>query len=277
MTSPICDLHCHSTYSDGVFNKTDLLNLACERGLNAISITDHDTFDAHTDGITHEKLIQIPGVEISCLQDGELVHILAYSFRTDDADLHALCLHNQQARDARNSNLYTVLAEKGVKLTEEEVRSTCNNPERIGRAHIARTLVARGDAGSLSEAFFRYLGDEDGCGAYIDLDTALAAIKMAGGFSVIAHPHLIRNKRLIPTLLRKPFDGLEAYYAKMQRHQIKPWLALAEGRGFFVTGGSDFHGPNPRGVELGSSWCPEETFKRLYERHLHHVSAKAQD
>ncbi|MFH2055793.1 MAG: PHP domain-containing protein, partial [bacterium] len=40
------DLHLHTNYSDGRATPAEAVLLARERGLSAISITDHDTFAA---------------------------------------------------------------------------------------------------------------------------------------------------------------------------------------------------------------------------------------
>ena len=41
--SLFCDLHNHSTFSDGTDTPTALVALAEERGLGAIALTDHNT------------------------------------------------------------------------------------------------------------------------------------------------------------------------------------------------------------------------------------------
>ena len=43
------DLHCHSTCSDGTSTPIELLELAKEKELSALAITDHDTLNAYTD------------------------------------------------------------------------------------------------------------------------------------------------------------------------------------------------------------------------------------
>ena len=47
----LVDLHTHSTASDGQYTPTELVELAKQHGLEAISITDHDTVDG-TEGHT---------------------------------------------------------------------------------------------------------------------------------------------------------------------------------------------------------------------------------
>ena len=73
------DLHLHTTESDGTWTPEQLVGQACQIGLGAIAITDHDT----TAGIeaaqrnAPQQLQVIPGIELSCVaEDGEEVHIV---------------------------------------------------------------------------------------------------------------------------------------------------------------------------------------------------------
>jgi len=49
------DLHLHSTFSDGTFAPEALVRMAKEIGLEAISITDHDTVDGTGEAVTAGK------------------------------------------------------------------------------------------------------------------------------------------------------------------------------------------------------------------------------
>ena len=75
------DLHIHTNRSDGIFEPTAVLDLAKQRGLDCISLTDHDTMVDTDKIIEHAKKIGIGylvGVELSCVSSGE-VHILGYN------------------------------------------------------------------------------------------------------------------------------------------------------------------------------------------------------
>lgn len=39
------DLHTHSVYSDGTYTPAEIVNYAKEKGVSAVSLTDHDTID----------------------------------------------------------------------------------------------------------------------------------------------------------------------------------------------------------------------------------------
>lgn len=64
----ICDLHTHSTASDGQYTPTQLVQMAAAQNLDALAITDRDTIDGLSEAIqAGEKfgLRVIPGIELS--------------------------------------------------------------------------------------------------------------------------------------------------------------------------------------------------------------------
>ena len=78
--SSVADLHLHTTYSDRELTPKDLIDLAVERGLKTIAVTDHNTTDGLTEAQAaaenHSDLEVIPRVELTTSTDG--VHILGY-------------------------------------------------------------------------------------------------------------------------------------------------------------------------------------------------------
>ena len=79
------DLHLHTTFSDGVLNPKDLVNLCYKNGLKYISITDHDCIDGIQESIDVSKSIGkidvIPGIELSTQNE---MHILGYYVDYED-------------------------------------------------------------------------------------------------------------------------------------------------------------------------------------------------
>ncbi|MDO4534512.1 MAG: PHP domain-containing protein [Clostridium perfringens] len=79
------DFHIHSIASDGNLDSLGIIKLAKEKGLDIISITDHNTMDSVHEAIKFGKkygVCVIPGVEISSMYNGDHVHILCY-FKED--------------------------------------------------------------------------------------------------------------------------------------------------------------------------------------------------
>ena len=53
------DLHCHTNLSDGTLTPDQLLDLAVERDIKMLSITDHDTLDAYSEITSFPPSIEI--------------------------------------------------------------------------------------------------------------------------------------------------------------------------------------------------------------------------
>ena len=81
-----CDLHTHSTASDGRYSPSEVVKKAFERGVKYLALTDHDTVSGIEEANAEAEKLDIhfiPGVELSTTSKGETVHILGY-FKGDD-------------------------------------------------------------------------------------------------------------------------------------------------------------------------------------------------
>jgi predicted metal-dependent phosphoesterase TrpH len=80
----ICDLHCHTTLSDGSLGIEEIISQAQKTNIECISITDHDTMASFSRadvlGARHGVKI-LHGVELSAWDKsrGAKVHILCYA------------------------------------------------------------------------------------------------------------------------------------------------------------------------------------------------------
>lgn len=268
------DLHCHSNCSDGTFSPSELVKHAHNLGLQGLSITDHDTIDAYREALPVAQYLNLPllsGVEFSAHSAQTNVHILAYGFDLASEAIKKFCEQHKQRRITRNQLIITQLAAKGMPLSEESIiKLTSQGSFSIGRPHIAQALMQQGYVKSIQEAFQLYLADDKPCfvnGQTFSIEETLDLIHKVRGFAIIAHPHLIDNPKAIKTLLSYPFDGIEVYYGRLPLSFHERWLKIAEGLGWMVTGGSDFHGAIKPNLPLGSSWVNQECFEKLYERH----------
>ena len=76
------DLHIHSDKSsDGDFSPSQVVLLAKEEGLRAISVTDHDSVAAYPEALNIGERIGvevIPGVELTTLFENREFHLLLY-------------------------------------------------------------------------------------------------------------------------------------------------------------------------------------------------------
>lgn len=75
------DLHIHSTASDGALSPEEIIILSKSRGIDTISIADHNSVagidEASNAGILYDISV-IPAVELSTSFNGESIHILGY-------------------------------------------------------------------------------------------------------------------------------------------------------------------------------------------------------
>lgn len=266
------DLHCHTTCSDGTFSPAEIIALAKQKGLQGLSITDHDTINAYTEAVPlaqAEDILLLSGVEFSAMHQDISVHILGYSFRLDSSIIRDFCQKHNERRIDRNRVILKLLAAQNIDISEADLHEHPEIKQSIGRPHIALAMVRKGYVVSIQDAFNRYLGDKKACyypGESFSIEETLDTIHQANGLAMIAHPHLLDNPKILRDLLEMPFDGLEGYYARFNMDQQKRWLKIADHRGWMVTGGSDFHGAIKPSSSLGSSWVDLSLFTPLYER-----------
>ena len=81
-----CDLHTHSSFSDGTCAPAELIRLAEEVGLGAVALCDHNTvaglpeFLKAAEGSSVEA---VPGIEFSTDYEGKELHILALFVKSE--------------------------------------------------------------------------------------------------------------------------------------------------------------------------------------------------
>ena len=263
------DLHCHSICSDGTYTPMELLALAHEKKLSALSITDHDTLEAYSPALFAEAkklLISLfVGAEFSARYCNDNVHILGYGMEKTP-EILAFCRRHYERRVTRNQKILSLLTAHSFPISEEELL-TENTGKVIGRPHIANIMVAKGYVRTVQEAFNRFLGEGRCCfdfGPIITVEETIAAIHKAKGKAFIAHPHLLPRSSLAEELLSFDFDGIECYYALLPFWREKKWIDFAKKRGKLISGGSDFHGTAKPHISLGCSWVGKKEVESIF-------------
>ncbi len=264
------DLHCHSNASDGSCTPLEILHLAKEKGLSGLSITDHDTIQAYTPELfevaKNLDIQLITGVEFSCRHKEVNVHILGYNFSLESEALNALCDRHAMRRKKRNLEILGKLTRFGMPIREEELYQLGHEKRVIGRPHIAEIMLKKGYVSNFKEAFNRYIGDLRPCyspGPIFPPEETLVTLHQAGGKAFIAHPHIIKRRKIIRDLLAMDFDGLEGYYSLLPTTFEKKWIDTANEKNWLISGGSDFHGDLKPQVYLGCSWVDKEKFDKI--------------
>ena len=261
------DLHSHTTESDGTYSPAELVAAAVEVRLEALAITDHDTFAGYEQALPlarEAKLRLICGIELSTKMQlngaRRTVHLLGYFLDGEPAATFCDWLKNMQAsRRDRNRRLAQKLQSMGMDIRIEEVESLGRT--MAGRPHFARLMVSKGYVPHYRAAFDLYL--DESASAYVEreeptLEEGIRLIGDAGGISSIAHPVRLSVKdraeeeQLISTMANRGLDAVEAYHSDHDAADTERYLGLAEKYNLHVTGGSDFHGENKPNVRLGT-------------------------
>ena len=258
----LIDLHVHSDCSDGTCTPEELVELAKQKGLTAFALTDHDT----TEGVARARHASegteacvIPGIEFSTSYEKRDVHVLGLGIDPEDEYFQENLDRFRNSRDRRNEEMIRKMQEHGISITQEEVEKLFPDAV-ITRAHFARFLVEKKFVGSTNEAFDRYLGDRACCFVPREKVTPFQAVRLIkenGGYAVLAHPLIYgfskgKLEELVREMKKAGADGIEAIYSQNRWNDEGEMRALAKRHGLKITGGSDFHGSNKPGIEMGT-------------------------
>jgi predicted metal-dependent phosphoesterase TrpH len=250
------DLHMHTTASDGTFKPRRLVKRAVKKGLRVIAITDHDTTSGLAEALEEASrwsLDIIPGIEINTEFRGKEAHILGYFIDVGHAPLVERLEQVRTSRQTRVARMLERLRGCGVELTADDV-ARYGKGDSIGRPHVAQALVAKKHASNIADAFERWLGrDRPG---YVPRESvataeAIAMIRAAGGVPVLAHPIYLQSDELIEELIGAGLRGLEVRYPTHTPVHRDRFARMAEAHGLGITGGSDFHGPQIKRIDVG--------------------------
>lgn len=264
------DLHLHSTASDGTRSPFELIELAAERNLSIIAITDHDTFDGISHGMEAADsmgITMIPGVELSVdlEEKGLSAHLLGYFPGSDpeklisrSTPLGKAITFIQAGRERRNPRILEKLSHIGIHVDIDSLKLIAGG-DVIGRPHIAEALIAGGYVGNFREAFDRYLAK--GKLAYVDRDRlpvheAVRLIADADGLPVMAHPGYIQMepnelKLFFCRMKEYGLAGIEVYYPSHSTSFTGLLKEFASRYELVLTGGTDYHGRKQDAVPLG--------------------------
>ena len=143
---PHYDLHCHSTYSDGLLPPAAVVARAAARGVDVLALTDHD----EVGGIAEARaaaadagITLVCGSELSTSWDDVTVHVIALGI--DPRNAHARAGPRRDSRGALDAGPAHGGCTRGIRHRgrlrgRDEVRD-----ERAARlAHAFRALPRRG-------------------------------------------------------------------------------------------------------------------------------------
>ena len=268
------DLHMHTKYSDGSDSCIEILKRVQERNLDVISITDHNT------ALSYEKLenieIQdlykgkiIPGIELNTKVLNIPIEILGYGI--DYKKMNELVKNVYIPAEKRNrievERLYNKCIKAGIILEENCLERYDSNgfASKFIHSEIIKNEENRkfisNEAWNDVKVFYRaYMSNPEGI-LYVEMDdfvpdfnTAANLVREAGGLVFIPHIFEYRenSEKILNFILENyKIDGIECYYTTFSEEQTEKLLEICKKRNLYKSGGSDYHGRNKPGVDVG--------------------------
>ncbi|MGD0765520.1 MAG: PHP domain-containing protein [Dehalococcoidia bacterium] len=243
------DFHVHTTASDGRLTPTDLVELAVQRGLDILAVTDHDSTEGIVEALAaaakHPGFTLVPGIEMSTDIPGDEIHVLGFFLDYKDVEFQRTLTMLRGARRDRGRSMVEKLHAMGIDIPWQRVEELADGGA-VGRPHVAQALIEKGYVSTFQEAFDRYIGRNGP--AYVDRVklTPVEAIEIlvgAGALAVLAHPSsLTKLDEMLEQFKAAGMVGMEVYYQDYDRNTCGRLAAAAERHGLLKLGGSDFHG-----------------------------------
>ena len=197
------------------------------------------------------------GIEFSTTNEGRGQHLLGHNLDPEHPVIAGILTRGATSREDRVVASLDRLDELDLPVDREFVTSLAGGIP--SRKHVAAGMVRAGHAASDDEAFARFL--DEGGPAYIQryrptIEDTIAAVRDAGGVSVIAHP---RDGKRGPGVTNERFaelagcglDGIEVDHEQHSARVRVELRAIAADLGLAATGCSDYHGTRKTGHGLG--------------------------
>ena len=267
----ICDLHTHSTASDGTSSPTEVVKRANAANVKYLALTDHDTVSGIEEALEAAKGLEItfiPGIELSTYFNKESIHVLGF-FKGDgykDKDLNDFLNSIKTKRIERAKKIVENLAKfHDIHITLESIMK--NGKDTIARPHIAKAIMDAGYDYDKEYIFEHFIGND--CPAYIpsvqiDTKDGVELLKKHGAIVVLAHPVLLK-KSSFQDVLALGFDGLEGIYPMNSEEDTEKFLNYAKEHNLITSCGSDSHGGEDdiKHGSLGSMKMDEEWLNKF--------------
>lgn len=279
------DLHMHSNYSDGSLTPAELLEMAEEKNLKLISITDHNRIDAYSDlkdpavrGRFTGKIIS--GTECSTTINGQAVELLCYG--AEPELLQDYLEENYRVKQKNTPSelevLYTSYKERGIRLDlpmSAYSKEKYTSPRRFIFALLRANEENKKyflDPANMNDVppFYRKELFNEKSPLFVDYscffpkpDELIKVLHDAGGKVFLAHCYLYTEAitdHLLEIAQRYKLDGIECYYTSFNPEQTAYLVDLCKANKLLISGGSDFHGAIRPQVQMGALSTDPQNF-----------------
>lgn len=272
------DFHIHSTNSDGIFNISEIAEMAISSNTSHIIITDHNTIlNGYKElleiknNILEDKLTINIGVEVACkFYDTKYnknipIEVLCYNvdpYKMQDFLNNYEFSHKEDQEDNlkfllsvcdEEGLIYSkdIKVQPGLFATETLCRDLIKYPENKPYFDKHNPSIYRSP-----KLFFKKFCANPNSKFYFDTTKTLPTIndvcdfvKSLNGISILAHPclYIYKTKDEILEFVNKAYksteniSGIEVYHANHTMEQRRFLLDFAKNNNLLYSGGSDFH------------------------------------
>jgi len=274
------DLHMHSQYSDdGELAPEALLNRGHGQGMRCMAVTDHNSVKGVEGALRRGQELAIEvisGIEIDCSFQGVNLHLLGYFIdwkRPEWAAVEQDVFAQEREAFGRkvenldklglrvNADAVLRAAKGGIAGAELFAEDLLKQPGAAENPMLQPYLPG-GSRDDMPLVNFYWDFFAQGMPAHVPmhfmtLEAAISLVKSSGGVPVLAHPgvNLKSHPELLDPILKVGVRGLEVFSTYHSPEQRAHFLAAAQSRHLLVTCGSDFHGKNKPGIEIGDGGC----------------------
>lgn len=294
------DLHNHTTFSDGDFTPEQLMDLAAEKGIKALAITDHDTLgglEPGADAAGKNGIKFIPGTEVSVRFKRSFftgtLHLLCYFSASILSDASFIKEFNAILAKGRGEKLVRARIEEinncfgpgsgnpllNRNMEFEDISALSSN---ASRRHFAIALNQTFGIES-KDTINSIIGNDSP--AYLPSGIELSMIKdfikanqmivslahpAAGSYPGEGHykevlPPVEAVEKLMPEFLDAGVTALEVFYPGHTPELQEVMKVWAQKHNLIITGGSDCHDSSER--PFGVKGLSESEF-RIFEEAL---------
>lgn len=261
----IIDLHIHSTFSDGSYTPEEIMKRAAQVGIVALAITDHDTIagvDEAAKAAWKYGIEFMPGMEITTQYKGRKLHIVALGFDRQCMAFRELYEEIRSVREARIGEIIGEIKKMGVDISLDKVKACTSGA--LDRYAIMRYLVTLRLENKAQVLWDKYINPAvKRLNLSIDMpaEKAVKAIHEAGGITSLAHFHKRiglygmthdEQENVIAVLNGCGLDAMEAWYPTFEQEHRDFVSEMTAKYKLLNTGGTDFHGTNRPGIEIGT-------------------------
>ena len=288
--------HMHSTFSDGVYTPSQLIDLGKEEGYRAMLLTDHDTMSGQHEfmkAARKQDILTMMATELSVRCSFGRFHLVCIDFNPENKGVRDLISHTAACTTEMTHFLFEECLQngklrKGISWQDvldryPDINYICNN--HVFDLAVERGIYTRDEYPEFFNSTFnvpkpRKFEIEDIIGLHHpQAEDVIDIILKADGVPIIAHPTEHGRyffKEETEKYLKLGVKGFEVCHPGMSADEQAFYTAVCDERGLYKLGGTDHHGKlggfcdrmPDLCAQINEGYTTEQEFMKLYKRQL---------